>query len=141
MHVRSAIRQYVARLMEGITPGKVYGRVHPETPEAMPGISVSVGDESGSSAGAPNGCTSRAVRVTIASYLEGVDVDDALDTMGVLVEQVVFSDVRCGGVALGIGYGGTKIVSSASGSVAFTRLEQQFVVVYRTKDGEPEYGI
>lgn len=140
IHVRTAIRQFVADAMEPITPGNVYGRVHPLTPGTMPGICVYWDNEVGD----PNtvaGATVRPCSIVVEAYVEGVDVDDDLDAIALLIEKSMFEDESVGGQAIGVLYGGAKVETSADSEMQYSKIKQVFSVIYRTKDGEPEHGI
>lgn len=130
-------------LLESVTPGKVYGRVHPLTPDTMPGCCVYWQEEAGTREAAPHGSTTRQLTVVVEVYLEGVDVDDALDALAVQIEQLVFADQQCGGIAvLGSAYDGARIETGpATERMQYSKLAVQFIVIYRTLNGDAEHGI
>ena len=142
-HVRTQIRAAAKAWMEEITPGKVFGRVHPLKPGTFPGICVFFDEEAGSPDGAPNGATMRQMTLVIEPHVEGFDSDDDLDALALQVEQQVFADPTFGGVAmLGSVYEGARVESGpATQQMQYSKLRMQWVVIYRTKDGDPEHGI
>lgn len=139
-HVRAGIRQFFADAMEEITPGKVYGRVHPLTPDSMPGICVYWSAE-GADSNTQNGATIRPLSLVVEVYVAGVDKDNEIDAQSVLIEKAMFDDESVGGLALGVLPAGAKIERGAVTGLQYTKCRMTFSVIYRTKDGDPENGI
>jgi hypothetical protein len=141
-HVRAQIRAAVAAMLESVVPGQVFGRVHPLMPGKFPGACVFVDGESGSRDSAPSGSMMRRMTLVVELYVEGVEADDTLDSLAVQVEQLVDADPTFGGLAVaGSVYGGAKFEPGpASGKVVFSKLRLQWVVKYRTIQGDPEHG-
>lgn len=141
-HVRAQIRAAARVRMESITPGKVFGRVHPLKPGTFPGICVFFDEEAGSLEGAPAGATMRQMTLVIEPYVEGFDSDDDLDALALQVEQAVFADPTFGGIAVrGSVYEGARVETGPVTQIPHAKLRMQLVVIYRTKVGDPEHGI
>jgi hypothetical protein len=139
-HVRSQILQTVAGVMELVTPGKVFGSVHPITPDTMPGISLYWVSNAANTATVIGG-TERPMRMMTDIYVDGIDGDEAADEIARQIELQLFADETVGGVAIGVLDAGSRIEHDDSTAVAHTVLRQAWDIIYRTIDGDPEHGM
>ena len=141
-HVQTQIFDRAVTILTGLdTTGTTVfrSRLHPLTPETMPGLCISLGSE-GNIGGTTDG-TSKAVKLNLGVVVEG---DDTMVTGRAFaeIEAALYTD-NAGGrffnrLAYNLVYVGSDRQHVTSTAVRHTRLDIVYRVEYQTEDGDAE---
>lgn len=145
-HVRTQIRNRVLSTLTGLTTtgSRVYAsRVHPMSPDIMPGICLYCGTEKAIDGSLKT--TTKAVDLIIDAYVSGSAYDDIADTIQAEVDAALYADFAnhryFNGLVENLSYSMAESKYFGEAKVKHGVLRMIYQATYTTEDGNAETAL